>query len=537
MTPLSPNRGPLEGERFQVIVIGGGANGVAIARECARSGRRTLLLEQNDFASGSTSRSSRIVPGGLRHVEQKNLGAARELLRDQHTLLQGARNHVQAMEFLLALAPDSRRSNLKVKSSLWLYRQMQTSHLPASARTSAGILQQILPGGKRWSIFSYEDALCAFPERLVATWLADAVESGAVVRNYSQVLAVDVRHGRAQGVLLRDQLSGREERVGATWVINATGPWAERLCQRSRVQPRVPILSTVRSTYIALPAIAGAPDSAISFEGPNGQPLFLLPWNGQLLVGPVETADRGDPSKIVASSQDVDILLDALQRVLPALQVSRQDVRFAFTGLFAKPAGDGDAQGYAIHDHALHGASNLFSIVGGTLTSALRIARETTAKLGSIQPHAEITHAADSTLDNWIMEIRDAARINEESAAAIAEWHGERSAEIVQLAAGDARMRAPLCSHSEHIVAEAANAYRNEFAITLGDVLLRRVPVALGACWSQACGREAVTRIRAVMGWTEEQAAAELEAFEMERSALLLKPRPARAMALQTAAD
>ncbi|HEY1800599.1 MAG TPA: FAD-dependent oxidoreductase [Terriglobales bacterium] len=537
MTPLSPNRAPLEGERFQVIVIGGGANGVAIARECARSGRRTLLLEQSDFASGSTSRSSRIVPGGLRHVEQKNLGAARDLLRDQNGLLKSARNHVQAMEFLLALSPDSRRSNLKVKSALWLYRQMQTSHLPAGARTNAGVLQQILPGGKRWSIFSYEDALCAFPERLVAAWLADSVEASAVVRNYTQALAVDVRHGRAQGVLLRDQLSGREERIGATWVINATGPWAERLCQRSRVQPRVPILSTIRSTYIALPAIAGAPDSAISFEGPNGQPLFLLPWNSQLLVGPVETADRGDPSKIAASSQDVDILLDALQRVLPALQVSRQDIRFAFTGLFAKPAGDGDAQGYAIHDHALHGASNLFSIVGGTLTSALRIARETTAKLGSIQPHAEIEHAADSTLDNWIMEIRDAARINEESAAAIAEWHGERSANIVQLAEGDARMRAPLCSHSEHIVAEAANAYRNEFAITLGDVLLRRVPVALGACWSQACGREAVTRIRAVMGWTEEQAAAELEAFEMERSALLLKPRPTRAMALQTAAD
>lgn len=537
MTPLSPNRGSLENERFQVIVIGGGANGVAIARECARSGRRTLLLEQNDFACGSTSRSSRVVPGGLGHVEQKNLGAARELLRDQDGLLQNARNHVQAMEFLLALSPDSRRSNLKVKSALWLYRQMQISHLPASARTNSEILRQILPGGKRWSIFSYEDALCTFPERLIANWLADSVEAGAVVRNYSQVLAVDVRHGRAQGVLLRDQLSGREERIRATWVINATGPWVERLCQRSRVQPRVPILSTVRSTYIVLPAISGAPDSAISFEGPNGHALFLLPWNNQLLVGPIETADRSDPSKVVASSQDVDVLLDALQHMLPALQVSRQDVRFAFTGLFAKPAGDDDALRYAIHDHALHGASNLFSIVGGTLTSALRIAHETIAKLGNIQSRAEVTHAADSTLDNWIMEIRDAANISEESAAAIAEWHGERSAEIVQLARGDARMRAPLCSHTEHIVAEAAHAYRNEFAITLGDVLLRRVPVALGACWSQACGREAVTRIRAVMGWTEAQAAAELEAFEMERNALLLKPRPARAMALQTAAD
>ena len=537
MTPLSPNRRPLEGERFQVIVIGGGANGAAIARECVRSGRRTLLIDQNDFASGSTARTSRMVPGGLRQVEQKNLGAARESLREQDALLSAYPHHVRAMEFLLALHPESRRSNLKVKSGLWLYKQMQKSHLPAGTRSNSGILEQILPNGKRWSIFNYEDAVCAFPERLVATWIAEAAEAGAVIRNYTQALAVDVRHGRVQGVLLRDQLSGREERVGATWVINATGPWAERLCQRSRIQPRVPILSTIRSTYIVLPAIAGAPDSAISFEGPNDQPLFMLPWNGQLLVGSMETADRSDPSKIIPAAQDVDTLLTSVQRFLPTLQVSRQDIRFAFTGLFAKPPGDGDSHAYAIHDHAMHGATNFFSIVGGTLTSALQIAQECTAKLGNAQTPTNVFSPADSMLDDWIVEIRDAARINEESATAIAEWHGNRSANIVKLAAGDARMRAPLCSHSEHIVAEAANAYQNEYAITLGDVLLRRIPVALGSCWSQSCSREAVTRIRAVMGWTEQQAAAELESFEMERGSLLLKANPGRLQAFQTAAD
>jgi glycerol-3-phosphate dehydrogenase len=536
MTPLSQNRRRLEGERFQVIVIGGGANGAAIARECARSGRRTLLIEQNDFASGSTSRSTRMVPGGLHQLEQKNLGTAREMLREQDALMRAYPHHSHAMEFLLALHPESRRSNLKVKSSLWLHKQMQTSHMPGGARSHASHLQHILPNGKRWSIHSYEDAICTFPERLVATWIAESAEAGAIIRNYTQALAIDVKHGRAQGILLKDLLTGREERVGATWVINATGPWVERLCQRSWIQPRVPILSTIRTTQIVLPAITGAPDSAISFEGPNGQQFFMLPWNGQILVGYTEVADRTDPAKAAANAQDVEVLFSALQRLFPTLQISQQDIRYVFTGIFAKPPGDADSQSFEIHDHALHGASNLFSIVGGTLTSALQIARECTAKFGSAHA-SQAAHPSNPALDNWIMEIRDAARINEESATAIAEWHGDRSGNIVQLAASDVRMRAPLCSHSEHIVAEAANAYQNEFAVTLGDVLLRRVPVALGPCWSQSCGREAVTRIRAVMGWTEQQAAAELEAFETERASLLLKTHAARLQAFQTAAD
>jgi glycerol-3-phosphate dehydrogenase len=535
MTPLSPNRRPLEGERFQVIVIGGGANGIAIARECARTGRRTLLLEQNDFVSGSTARTSRVVSGGLRQMEQKNLGTARDLLREQDALLRDYPHHLQAAEFLLALSPESRRSNLKVKSALWLYKQMQTSHLHATSQSSSDWLRHILPHGKRWSVFNYEDAICSFPERLLADWLAEAVEAGTVARNYTQVLAIDVRHGRAQGVLLRDQLSGREERVGATWVVNATGPWAERLCQRSRVEPRVPILSTIRSTQIVIPAIDDAPDCAICFEGINGQTLSLAPWNGQLLLGQMETPDRSDPSKILPSAQDVDSLLASLQHFIPALQVSRQDVHQVFTGIFAKPPGDAGSEDFVLHDHAIHGAANLFSIVGGTILSTPRIARECAGKMGQALERATFAAPNDSLLDNWAMELRDAAHINEESAVAIAEWYGHRIGQIVRLAANDARMRAPICSHSQHIVAEAVNAYQNEYAITLADILLRRVPVALGACWSQACGREAVSRIKAAMGWTEQQAAAELESFEMERSGILLKHTPSRMHVLQAA--
>jgi glycerol-3-phosphate dehydrogenase len=139
-------------------------------------------------------------------------------------------------------------------------------------------------------------------------------------------------------------------------------------------------------------------------------------------------------------------------------------------------------------------------------------------------------------LDQWVLEIAQAGGISESSSRAVVEWHGKRSLNIARMALSSAEMRAPLCPHSEHIVAEAADAFNSECAATLADVLLRRVPVALGGCWSGACSRDAAMRIATVMGWNEEQMAAELEVFENERAAFLRKPSRVGSF-LEAAAD
>jgi glycerol-3-phosphate dehydrogenase len=143
--------------------------------------------------------------------------------------------------------------------------------------------------------------------------------------------------------------------------------------------------------------------------------------------------------------------------------------------------------------------------------------------------------AMDSLLDQYVADVAEAGNIHEDAARGIVEWHGKRSMEIARLARSSVELRTTICPHSEHIVAEAWHAYQNECAVTLGDVLLRRVPVALGACWSETCSREAAMRIGAVLAWNEETTAANLEALEMERAAFLRKPRTGMRMA--TAAD
>jgi glycerol-3-phosphate dehydrogenase len=183
----------------------------------------------------------------------------------------------------------------------------------------------------------------------------------------------------------------------------------------------------------------------------------------------------------------------------------------------------------------------MISVVGGKLTTAAELARQCADKLGprprtssslAIAPQENL----DALLDGWVAEIADAGSISAGSAQAMVEWHGARSTAIASTAATSAKIRAPLCPHTPHIVAEAVDAFTHQCAASLADVLLRRVPVALGGCWSEACSREAAMRIGVVMGWNEHQTAAELETLETERSAFLRKPARVDQM-LEAAAD
>ena len=407
MSYARPIRRPLEGERFQVIVMGGGINGVAIARECARAGRRTLLVEQHDFAAGTTSRATRIIHGGLRYLEHGEIGLVRESLLERRRLLQERPHLVHPIHFLLALDQNSGRSALAIRTGLWLYRHLGGGQMQAgSSRDDQQKLERLLDSGRRWSVFSYEDAQCEFPERLVAEWLVEATEAGAVARNHTQVLAVDVRHRRAVGVLLRDQLSGKEERVEGTWIINATGPWADRMCQRSRVETSHPMIGGVRGSHIVLPRFAGAPDAAVYTEAVDKRPIFVIPWNEQVLVGTTEVSDQGDPAKVHASPAEIDYLMRSFVQLFPRVKLSAADIRYTFAGVrplafSSKEDASAVTRKHYLHDHTQDGAEHMISVIGGKLTTAAELARQCASRIGVSRKDSK-TLAIASAEERWL---------------------------------------------------------------------------------------------------------------------------------------
>lgn len=533
----APDRRSLADELFDVVVIGGGINGVGIARETARAGLRTLLLEQNDFASGTTSRSTRIIHGGLRYLQYGEIGLVRESLAEREHLLRERQHLVRPIDFVLALPENAQFSSLQVRSGLWIYRQLAGRH-PVSVPTRQQLreIETQLEHGHRWMLFHYDDAQCEFPERLVAEWLLEAYDSGAVIRNHAKVQTVMVDRGRVQGVLFHDQLTAEDQYVYAQWVINAAGPWADQVCASAAIDTGGPMVGGVRGSHIVLPRWPGAPESAIYTQATDGRPIFVIPWNGQMLVGTTEVPDSGDPSRVQATTPEIAYLISSLNSIFPHAQVYAADIRYAFAGvrpLQYVPDGfpNSITRRHVLHDHRMDDAAGMFSVVGGKLTTASSLARQCLRAMGRrpAKPDENAIAIGDSSgiessITQWARCIAGVSGISEGTARGIAIWHGRRALGVARLAASEERMRQRLCPHTTHIVAEAVDSMRCEFAVTLGDVLLRRVPVALSGCWSAECSRQAAYAIGAALRWDEKETELRLEALEAERTFFLQKP-------------
>lgn len=518
---------------FDVLVIGGGINGVAIARECAQWSKRALLVEQNDFSSGTTSRSTRIIHGGLRYLEHAEIGLVRESLRERERLLTQSPHLVRPLQFLLALPKKSHsflRSSLSIRTGLWLYHRWAGGKRACAGDATA--FERQLDKGNEWSIYAYEDAQCEFPERLVAEWLAESVAAGAVVCNHTRLLEISRENGRVTGARLRDLISGQEYAVRARSVINATGPWADAVIAASGIStPRM--IGGVRGSHLVLPRFAGAPQQAIYSEAIDGRPIFVIPWNKQLLVGTSEVADSNVPDNPQPSSQERDYLFQSFTRLFPHSGLTPADIRYSFAGIRPLPYAPNKASSaitrkHLLHDHTDEGAAGLISIIGGKLTTAASLARDVVRKLGVDIPEPVNVFASpageedvEATVRQWAHAVACKAKIPEGCAEAIAEWHGRHALAIAHAASLDERLREPLCQHSCHLVAEAVEAVAHEAAVTLGDILLRRVPVALGACWSEECSREAATKIGSALGWDQTRVHLELLRLEEERTQFL----------------
>jgi glycerol-3-phosphate dehydrogenase len=511
--------------------VGGGINGVAIAGECARAGKRTLLVERSDFGAGTTSRSSRIIHGGLRYLEHGEIGLVRESLRERERLLRSHPHLVRRRNFVLAVRDGKgMRSALAIRAGLFIYGKIAHVRSPEWPVTC---LEDSLQAGGKLACFDYQDAQCEFPERLIADWLTAAMRAGAEVRNHTEVLHADFARGAVRRLRLRDALTGYESQVDCDWLVNATGPWADRFCAQAGIPSRSRMVGGVRGSHLALPLFPGAPNNPVYTEAQDGRPIFILPWNGQLLLGTTEIFDDGEPEDAAPSPQEIDYLLRQLARLFPNSGLGAHDIRYAFAGVRPLPYAPGEnasaiSRRHVLFDHTHDGARGVISVIGGKLTTAAKLARDCVRKMGIkvSEPAVDICAAPssdgiESALDQWARQISSVAGISRASARAVAEWHGAEALSVTRLATSDPVWRASICDHSPHILAEVAQAMRYEKAVTLGDVLLRRIPVALGACWSEECSHESAEKIGRAFGWTSVRIGNELERFEVERAAFL----------------
>ena len=495
---------------WDLLIIGGGITGAGILLEAARQGRKALLVEQRDFAWGSSSRSSKLVHGGLRYLAQGQWRLTRDSVRARQALLREGAGLVQPQPFAFAHYRKRKPGRWTLAAGLRLYAALGG----AKARPYLGsgdflllaphIAQDGLLGGQCYDDAKTDDA------RLVLRVLQEACALGAVVRNYLgvQSLLRDAS-GAVQGAVLCDADSGVTSEVRARVVVNATGAWADRLRLQLGQAPR---LRPLRGSHLVLPAWRLPVAQAVSFFHPqDGRPVFAYPWEGATLVGTTDL-DHGAElqQEAAASAAEVRYLLEALQYQFPQLALEPQDVIASFAGV--RPvihSGHADPS-RETRDHAVWLEQGLLTVTGGKLTTFGLIARQALAHMAPLLPPGAATQ--DATLLPPAQPLPRDCGLNASQRARLQGRYGRHAWAVLASAGADELQAIP---GTDTLWVELRWAARTECVRHLDDLLLRRTRLGLllpqgGAPWLE--------RIRALcqheLGWNDAQWALEAARYQ-----------------------
>jgi glycerol-3-phosphate dehydrogenase len=522
-------------EWFDLLVIGGGITGAGVARDAALRGLRVALLERDDFASGTSSRSSRLVHGGVRYLEYGHLRLVFESSRERRTLLRIAPHLVGPLAFTWPVYRGARISRLKLAAGLALYDVLalfrnvsrhQVLGAKAVLRAEPGLRRQALTGGARYFDASTDDV------RLTLASVTAAREAGAVVLNHAPVVALLRQGGIVTGAEVVDTATMESIPVRARMVVNATGPWSDdvRRLESPEKAAGVTAVRGAKGAHIAVPrARVGNRDALTLLHPSDGRVLFALPAGEQSIIGTTETPATSGPGQVRAGREDVRYLLDAANHFFPAAELGERDVIAAWAGIrplavtFAPEGGDTRA---VSREHAIvAGAGGVVHVTGGKLTTYRAMAEQivdvVVRRLGPHRFRPCITAQAplpggEASLplvrEEAARQIDDPALRDRLTAA-----HGTRWRALWSLVERDERLGEPVSVDHPWIGAEFVYAAAEEMAESLGDLLIRRVPIAFATRDHGARLAPAVARLVApVLGWDEERIQRELRAFDHE---------------------
>ncbi len=540
-------------EPFDVVVVGGGITGAGVALDAATRGYSVALVEKADFASGTSSRSSKLVHGGLRYLQNFDLGLVREALLERQLMVTLAPHLVKPLP-LIVPAFDGARPDRLMGLGLNMYDVMSIDRVRRSplgrrrARRDADG-----DGHEDWApdrhrIIDGDEIAARLPAlaarapssgylfydcqtddvRLVLTVLGEAERFGAVFANRSEVLRLLEEDGRATGVLVSDLQTGEEVRVRAGTVVNATGVWADRLRPGELLdEAEVPVIRPSRGTHLLvahdkLPVL----DGAIAPAG-NGRTIFVLPWLGQTLIGTTDNNyEEGELEHIKPAAADVEYLLAAANAFF-ATGLVASDVAGAYAGVRPLISTGDPKKSVDISRKAelYETSSGMITITGGKLTTWRRMAKLTVDRIVERAGREAPCRTHEIPL-GMSLEPGDLPRVDgvaEASYERLAGRYGYTAHEVLGVAGERAELVQAILPGQPDLLAEAVHAARREQAQSVGDVLLRRTRLALLDARALMAEPHAVQRVAEAMGaelgWDAPRTRREADGFRREAAA------------------
>jgi glycerol-3-phosphate dehydrogenase len=544
--PDKPGTGPVHGRRSleratlaqlsaesaDLLVIGGGINGAGIARDAAMRGLRTILVEQNDLGSGTSSRSSRLIHGGLRYLEQGEFGLVLEANRERRTLQRIAPHLVWPLAFVFPIHRGDRISRWQLAAGMLLYdvlalfRNVRTHRMLGKRgmlEAEPMLRDRGLLGGAR-----YYDAQCD-DARLVIATARSAIHSGALVANYTAVRALERTAGRVVGAQLEDRLTGEQGVVRASVVVNATGPWADRV-RRLEDSGAAPLVQPTKGVHIVVDRSRLDNRHAVAFTSPiDGRVMFVLPWGELSYIGTTDTDTVEPPDDLRVTADDIVYLLRSANSRFPSARLSVEDVRASWAGL--RPLvldRDRRSASSRPREHVIvQGSGGMLTVVGGKLTTYRSMAAQVVD-----QAMRELRHRdgrprhGEARTDEEPLPGGEAADLSQfrerglelgipaSSVDHLLRHYGTEAAGIFNLGGADRGLLRRLHPPHPAIEAEVIHAVRRELAQTVEDVLLRRFHLFYEHADHGALAAQRVAELMGEeLGWDEARIGEEAERY------------------------
>jgi glycerol-3-phosphate dehydrogenase len=524
---------------FDVVVVGGGITGAGVALDAASRGYSVALLERDDYAKGTSSRSSKMVHGGLRYLQNFDLGLVREALLERQLLVQLAPHLVYPTPFLVPALGEERR-NRRIGIGLNMYDVMATSrigrgrsqrsehsgeadfwspdrHRTISGEEAAELIPALAPMEPSSAYLFYD---CQTDDvRLVLTVLGEAERFGAVVLNGADVVEVLDDGGRASGVAFKEAQSGQRIEVRADNVVNATGVWADRIRPDELLtEEEIPRIRPSRGTHVTLSTEQLDIGSAACIVPAGGErTIFALPWYGRVLVGTTDNDYEGDIDHVPPSGDDVEYLLNALNAYF-GTDLGLDDLTGAYAGVRPLISSGDPKKSVDISRKAelYETSSGMLTITGGKLTTFRRMAAQVVDRITDRDGRDAECRTDDIPLGMAAREgdLETSVELPEGATDQLAFRYGHAARAVLDLCEERAELAAPIVPGHPDLLAEVVIAARREQARSVADVLLRRTRLGLVAARElrDPDSTLAVARLLGEeLGWSESRVAAEHE--------------------------
>ncbi len=500
-------------ETFDVLVIGGGINGAGIAREAALRGLRTVLVDKGDFASGTSSRSSKLVHGGFRYLETGDIALVFEALRERDLLRRRLAPHlVTPLRFFFPIYRGSPLALWKLRVGLTLYEVLAAfrnieRHRGVRREGREGVEPALRDEGFLGGALYYD---CFTDDaRLVLENVLGAEEAGAICLNYVAVesLGKDAA-GLLDGAAVRD-LEGAAGvvHVCARAVVNATGPWLDQIRALDDRSAK-PVLRPTKGVHLVMPGRrVGNRNAVVLHAVRDGRLFFVIPWDEHTIVGTTDTDYFGSPDAVRAEAEDVDYLLESLNFYFPAAGLTDRDVVSTFAGLRPLVAGSRPEAPSEVsrEDELFESPSGLVSLGGGKLTTYRRVAVKVVDRVAR-QLRARFGVRVRALSGSEALPLPGAHRAAETFAdgyARLRRRYGSRAAALLEQAGETASSHELLEPGLPDIRAEASFAASAEMARRVEDVLRRRTQLALKAADGGASAAEVTAELMGErLGWS-----------------------------------